>query len=361
MNFTCFLLIVFSGFYLIDAPISPVYITFIISIFGVVVGRYIPKPKEIFQKSIIITLIVTMFIQMISHMGFSHSAINVVFSLLYGLVTFWVCSRTDKEVILKCCDKLVTFSIIFLIIEAMWRFMHPEYSQALIEGGIGYYQYKSSSIIFEDSNFVGLYSMTMFFLTIFIEKTTGKNYRKSRLLLFVLTLGTFSKGAIATIVLYSIIFSNKLKKWQKYFILSTGGVFAIYKFYQQIMFDGSLWERNYVITKSLEYFGNSDIVHKLFGYGFGSVANLPFKGGHNIFAVLLVEIGIIGTLFIVGSLLVIGKKYRDTFLLIFPFLIATNATYAHANSYLYCLIAVLVSLNLKDNRAYSNKYIIIRD
>lgn len=360
MNFTCFLLIVFSGFYLIDAPISPVYITFIISLFGIFQGRYIPKPKEVFQKSLIVTLIAIMFIQLISSMGFSHSAINVVFSLLYGLVTFWACSRTDKDEILNCCDKLIVFSIVFLIIEATWRFLHPVYSQALIEGGIGYYQYKSSSIIFEDSNFVGLYSMTVFFLAVFLEKYTGKNYRKSRVLLFLITLGTFSKGAIATIVLYSIIFSNKLKKWQKIFLLGTGGLFAIYKFYQQIMLDGSLWERKYVITKSLEYFGNSDIIHKLFGYGFGTVANLPFKGGHNIFAVLLIETGVIGTLFIVGSLLVIGKKYRDTFMLIFPFLIATNATYAHANSYLYCLIAVLVSLSLKGNSEYGNKVITIR-
>lgn len=344
-----YLLVVFCGFYLNVINLSPVYMTFLLAsffLFFIDLGRI--KVESFCLYNLFLLLYFT-FIEIFFIGEFTHSFINIVFSLIYGTLTYFVLYPLSRDAILSIAEKFICFSIIIVSIETCWRITHPQLSSILISSGIEYYQYKYSSIMFTDSNFTALFLVTVLFLARYLDAQYQLNLKKHVFFLWILLLLTFSKAAIATTIACVFLFSNISKK-DKIAIVMTIGTIALFFFYRQVIYDGSLQGRLNIILDTFSYAINLPIATLFFGTGFGSLIKLDFMAGHNLIASFIIESGLIGAIVYFSSWFYFIKKYNDTVNIILPVFIASMSTGSHINNYMLVALAIIIILKGKKYR-----------
>ena len=200
MKLPTFLLVVFSGFYLTQlVPISPIYFCFVIS-FIIFIFGFLYRGKR--QLHFLSLPVFVNFIYLIISQPLNHPDIltflNVLFSLAYLIIILNTASHISKDELIRYSKIFILFTIILLSIEATWRLSHPANMAklALKNGGNTdteqlflpsdnsasglilknnneavrnlFYSFKISSIMFQDSNFVGTYGLTSFFFYLFL-------------------------------------------------------------------------------------------------------------------------------------------------------------------------------------------------
>ena len=375
-----FLLVVFSGFYLTRlVPISPIYFSFVFSFLIILIGYLYGGKRQLHLLSI---PALVNFIYLIVTQPFNHpevlTLINVLFSLAYLITILNTAPYISKAALIRYSKIFIVFTILLLTIEATWRLSHPvdlvqmvhrngafmDTEQLFIPSDNGasslilnsnneteknlFYTFKISSIMFQDSNFVGTYGLTTFFFYLFLLR---ERFVKSPIPLYILgflILLTLSRSAIITIPLtYLLIAITKRNRSIIYMaiflvLLFIGSVFI----FQGVANDESFLSKIRILMLSSNHLNHLSFVDLMNGVGFGNTVHYLGIAAHNIFITYLIESGIVGlVLFLIINLMFIKGSNRKSLYLTIPLFISGMSLSGHVLTFYYTCLTILYLLS----------------
>jgi hypothetical protein len=220
--------------------------------------------------------------------------------------------------------------------------MNPVVRQG--SGETTFYAYKLNSLMYPDSNFVGLFIVVLFFLACYVSQYDQDSWALKESALFILALLTLSRGTIATILIVYVLW--RLRRCRVFYIVVVAMVaMGVYAAIQIATLDQSFAVRFLVAQLYLEHLTTADWNLVLFGVGFGRTADYIGIGGHNVFVTLLMESGVVGLFLMLGFWGYLVKFSRYAALIVLtPFLINSQTLMSHAAPYLYVSIAIVALL-----------------
>lgn len=349
-----FFIIPFSGYYITKLPLSPIY-------FFILFGSYLSAIMIFLSKSIkcdkiiiliILFLIYLLITQLVLTTPNISAFVNFIFSLVVFLVVYLILYKTSQSVIINLSEKLVYFSLPLLIYEAYYRISNPVFFVDFKAEGreeLEFYYFKINSIMYQDSNFVGIFILSLFFFLLYIKRYTNKNYYKSFFILFFLVFLTLSRASILSLLIFLILYKFRafFYKYKKITFITTisliSCIIPILLKYRKI--DDSFSTKFGIFERTFEYFTNTTVFNQLFGVGFGNAYEVLEIGAHNFFVIYLVESGLIGLTFIliIWTYFLIKSKYKIG-IVMFPFLLNGMSLASGAIPYLYVMFAVILVL-----------------
>lgn len=355
-NISLYLIIPFSGYYITKIGLSPVYI---ILSFGIFISSLLILKVRAFRFDIssmlaCILIFYFTFIQLLFKDPDLPTFINVIFSIFIFIVINAISYTASFESLIKASKYLVYFSIPLLIIEAGYRLTHPQtvISDTLVDRGaddLVFYAYKFNSIMYQDSNFVAMFILTIFFFWVYLNNYLEKKSYIISFILISLLLSTISRAVILTLPLFLIFYKYRRYFYKYRMILIFLGLpllpIAYYRLSKLSAIDGSFSSKFYILEKTVHYFASTTWTNRLFGVGFGNSLKAIGIGAHNFFITNLVEGGLIGLILVIifWSYLVLKSKYKVG-VVMFPFLFAGLSFASLAIPYLYVIFALILEL-----------------
>ncbi|PEA54432.1 hypothetical protein CON64_12710 [Bacillus pseudomycoides] len=348
-----FLLIVFSGFFINLLPISPNYLLFVMSCIGLFF--YILKNKKIYFNALMsISLIFLGYLLITQFMLITeqtNAVYNVMLSLVYFILSFMVLYDLDIDNILKLSKKFINISIMLLVIEAYWRLTHPwslQNTWQLSQVDSGFYKYKMNSFMYQDSNFVGIFIISLFFFCVYLRNCKKITLKWQMSILAILCILTFSRAAIFTLFTFYILIGFK-SKWIRILLViasASMGIFFISSYFNS---DVSFLSKIEIIDRAWEFIKNTTASNVLLGIGFGNSFEYLSIGAHNFIITYLIESGLIGfTILVVLWWEILRKTNFKAGIIMVPFLVNGMSLAGHAIPYLYCMFAIIYMLEEKD-------------
>lgn len=350
----------FSGFYLAGVTVaSPIYIVFVISMFFLFVlvlsSKVIIVEKHIFLAFLFSFLLFNQFL--LTDFNF---AVGVLITFLYPFI-FFIYLQNCK---LKGLSNTLDFSIYLtgglIVVDGVWRVFHPDLTMdtsKLEEKGILFQIFKTNSLMFIDSNFVGVLSVCL--ISLYLWSLLALKRKLSITLISILLLGlilTWSRaafvGAIISIVLF-YFYRNYLFKIFISAIIIISFPFLLTVIVDKFQSDISFASKFLILDKSYQYLQLANWWDLIFGVGAGQGETAIGMGTHNLFSTVIIELGLIGFLvyFLLMFLLVIKVKcFR--LLLILPFLVISLSATSLSIPYFY--IFLLMAMYLKKQSTESN-------
>ncbi|MDA1777446.1 hypothetical protein PDL16_10050 [Bacillus cereus group sp. BY9-3LC] len=346
---TSYILIVFSGFFLNFLPVSPIYLFFFLSLIGVFL--YSLKNQELhFNHLTGLTLILLGYLiitQIMINEDKTNAIYNVIISLIYFILTFASIHKLETEKIIKISKSFINVSILLLIVEAIWRISHPWYPTTLwymTQVDSSFYKYKMNSIMYQDSNFVGIFIISLFFFCVYLKLNHAITLRWQMIVLASLCGLTFSRAAIITLVAFYILLGIRSKAMKGLMILLSmlfGFVFLI----NYIDDDISFLSKLDIIDRTITFMKHASISEIAIGIGFGNAFKYLQIGAHNFIVTYLIESGVIGLflLLLLWWKILRSTKFKAGIIMI-PFLVSGMSLAGHAITYLYCIFAIIYIL-----------------
>lgn len=351
------LLVLFSGFFMSGYYIDPVYITFIATVLFLIVYMVFRDQSIHISKPIIVSALFFAYLFVTQFMivnGEFNTILNVLISLIYFFMTLQLIYNLSSEKLYKISNKFIFFSILVLIVEMTLRILNPTYeiNGQYLTGNVEFYAYKMNSFLYQDSNYVGAYIVSLFFFAFYLDGIRPhKKYKIAMLILFLLCVFTFSRASILTIILFFPFFwTLKKLKTIKFSILFIIVLIPIIMFLYNIenvfLNDGSFISKLGIIELTLNHIRNSDLSTILLGVGFGNSHYYLGIGAHNIFVTYLIESGIIGISFLVILwVLIVFKTNFSAIIIVIPVLFNGMSLSSHATPYLYAIFAIILVLS----------------
>lgn len=351
-----YFLIPFSGFYITKLPLSPIYLFSMIGVYLSTILIFISSKIKLSKEvSLAITLLFYFLIfQQLLFIPNISAYVNFNFSILIFICSYIILNKTNSNTAISISEKMIYFSLPLLIIESIYRIINPpvEKIELLENAGredIMFYIYKFNSIMYQDSNFVGLFILSLFFFLLYLKQYTYKKYYLSFFILIILLFATISRASIFSLVVFSLlyIFRQKIYKYRKLFftvsILLIVVLFPILLEYKNI--DDSFSTKFGIFDKTIEYVSNANFINLLFGVGFGNAVAVLDIGAHNFFVTYLVESGFIGLILVVilWIYILVKTKFKAG-IVMFPFLLNGMSVASGAIPYLYTMFAIILIL-----------------
>ncbi|WP_160317709.1 hypothetical protein [Pseudobacteroides cellulosolvens] len=255
-------------------------------------------------------------------------------------------------------------SILLLMVEAFWRITHPVFNyseKAMNNEDLKFYAYKFNSIMYQDSNFVGIFIVTMFFFLLYIDHKTGKRSFKTLFLLLVLCFLTASRASIVALLVFWVIFRfnliiRSMRKGQRiYMYLVSINILALAALLVFTLFakDGSFVSKFYIIEKTFDFYKNASVTNILFGVGFGNTVQYFGIGAHNFIIAFLIESGVVGLLFLsIFWIQILRKSSFEALVVMVPFLINGMSLAGHAVSYLYVMYGLIYIISSRPQNGF---------
>jgi O-antigen ligase len=209
--------------------------------------------------------------------------------------------------------------------------------------------------MYTDSNFVGLFSLSLFFFTLYLKQLTGKKYYLSLTLLALVTFLTISRASIISLFIFCllIVFRERVYKYRRlvFFISIIFMFFVPFTLLKFRALDESFSTKFTIFESTLEFLKTTSLTNILFGVGFGNAVNSLGIGAHNYLITYFVESGLIGLILILifwGFML-----YKSNFkvgIVMFPFLLNGMSLSTVAIPYLYVIFAVILVFESRRNQ-----------
>ncbi len=361
LNYLSLLFIIpFSGFYITKLPLSPIYFFILFGSYLASIIFFLSKSIK-FDKAMILASILLVYLvitQLLLTTPNLSAFIGFIFSLIVFLIVSIVLNKTDSTTILQLSEKLIYFSLPLLIYEAYYRISNPVYFVDFAARGrddLAFYYFKMNSIMYQDSNFVGIFILALFFFLLYIKQYTKRKYYFSFSLLIILIFTTISRAAIISLIVFLSLYTFRyfFYKYKKLVIListSLAIIFIPFLFTIRTL-DDSFKTKFAIFERTYDYFINTNIINQLFGVGFGNAYEVLEIGAHNFFVTYLVESGFFG-LFIVLNFwlyMLLKTKYKIG-IVMFPFLLCGMSLASGAVPYLYVMFAVILVLESRKNK-----------
>lgn len=352
-----FFIIPFSGFYVTKLPLSPIYIFILIGIYLSTVLLFMSNKMK-FSKELLFAFVLLFYFlifQQIFSIPNISAYVNFSLSIVVFIFSYIVLNKTNTITIINISEKLVFFSLPLLIYEAYYRISNPVFFVDFAEKGredLAFYYYKINSIMYQDSNFVGLFILSLFFFLFYLKEYTRKKYFIVFSLLTILIFATISRASILALLLFVILypFRQKIYKYRIFIfifsIILAFTLFPILSKYRTI--DDSFSTKFEIFDETIEYISNANFINLLFGVGFGNAVEVLDIGAHNFFVTYLVESGFIGLMLVVvlWTYILLKTKFKVG-IVMFPFLLNGMSVTSGAIPYLYAMFAVILVLELR--------------
>lgn len=360
-----FLLGALSTWYITKMPISPYYIAAFIGIFSA--GLSFVYGQRIYKSPSLIIAIIFLAYLIIVQIWLSPNVSTFV-GLLLSLLTFilLVAIKADLSESVRCLKGLIYLTLPVVIYEAYYRITNPIINDEIIlreREDLLFQFYKSNSIMYPDSNFVGLMLVSIFGLALYLKKCRLGIHWSIPSIYFMLIFLTLSRASIvsALICLLLYLFFNQLKK-QLYFLVFTISIFLIFIFlsFDTLIvgasnFDDSLFSKFALVVKSVYWMREGDFDQLIFGVGLGNAELALGMGAHNIVLVYVIESGFIGLALFAALWLSIVLRCDRKFIIVWlPFLINAMSVSTTAMAYIYVISAMCIHIasGYKAERAY---------
>lgn len=277
------------------------------------------------------------------------SIINFSMCWLSVIMGCYLASSLDLNEVRAISNKVAWVAVMYALIDALWRLMHPDYSQDF-EGNPFFYRYKTHSLMFEDSNFVGLMLVCVNGILFSVINNFKEIDKKLVLMLLLSVILTFSRGSILAVIftyfLYLFLNSSIAFKILTTVLLTLSSSAILSGLYT----DGSFRSKFYIIDLFNSFYSNLDFYSKLLGVGLGNTARFIGVGAHNILVVGGLELGILGSaLYLLACFLLIFFVGQPMVYLIIPYFFNGFSLTSTSVPVLFLFMGVLLSLKTKRN------------
>ena len=209
---------------------------------------------------------------------------------------------------------------LLFVLDGVWRFQNPytENAVAWAKDNVLFYQYKYTSFMYGDSNFLGLQALALFCFFRFLM-LYGVYFHKLVYPLLVLSIIlTFSRASIMSMVfceicyLYLIFQAGWVRSLVRIILVLLSG-YAMFWLNVMLSSDTSLLSKFSLVTLFLEAFSRADFIDIVTGVGIGNAVDVMGIGAHNFYIVAVLEGGII---------------FASLFFILITYLVATLRTYS---------------------------------
>lgn len=251
---------------------------------------------------------------------------SYVSSFIYVVPCFLVYFLLCKDVFFRrgFYVKLIYFVAFFMVFEAFVRYAFPEtfvseqqlemsrhFLSKYTDHGVSsfiFYRYKLSSISFFDSNYVGIFCFYCLVLLMYLDNE--KKHVFLCVVLFTLILLSLSRASIVmSVISLSILLFWNSSVWKKcliiFVVLSLLPIVLLP--YIDLLISDSSFLSKISIMFSISHLIEFDTYYQLFGFGFpyGGYIYSHSEGAyaHSLYAIVLGQLGIIGLLAYLFSLL----------------------------------------------------------
>ncbi len=359
---SAYTLIPFSGYYITKLPLSPIYVSLALTL-------YLTFFILLYRRGFRLDRTAMYAIFFIGYIGITQllipgllrSSINVVMSFFYFVFTLYVLHSLSVAEVVKLARRSIQLSIPLLVYEAYYRLSHPifivgkfDFSQS--ENKF-FYPYKFNSVMYADSNFVGVFIVVLFGLAEYLKYHQGQKMKVERWLLFLLVLATISRAAIMVVIFCGFV--NLL--WNKrglikfripiLIALSVGLVCLVGSIFAQ---DESMMVKFNLLPHIMQYLSNSNLTTIAFGYGLGKseFAMGTLLSAHDVVFQNLIEIGVVGLLLLLGFWISVMMKTRgEAGYVLSPFVLVALSATVHAAPYFYSALAIICWLRSRKTLA----------
>ncbi len=352
VNFFGMIWLYFSGVYLTKVTsFSPVYLGFIL----VFLYTFLAMPQKnkvtisYFELLCVILSLMSLFLAL-------NSPFNMVVNVFITLFSIVIVSQhfRYRSINFSSLVYFFLFYLFFFSIEAGYRISNPIYDNVirLSELGVGYIIYKINSIMYIDSNFVGLQILSYFCSLLFILRYESKSIKKSRIiklllmLYFILILLTFSRAAIVGALFSIIVFYSQISKRIRlvsFLIIPLFSFWGYLEISEAFANDVSFNSKFHLFDSFFIYLYHADIYQILLGVGLGNAIDVIGMGAHNLMLTLIIETGLIGFTCFMSVLIFLCFKLRmDSIYIVLPFLIVSMSLSGTAIPYIMTLFYLLV-------------------
>jgi hypothetical protein len=361
-----YLLIPFCGFYTVKLGLSPVYFTFIFGSVLVVISavRGIRCGPSICL--IIANIAILAYICVMAMIGWeleesfpflSSASINLAFSLSYLLVATLVVENIPKIHLVRASEMLLIVSIALLTAEAIDRYLNPTIPEnwVTIRGDIEWKMYKTSSFMYPDSNYVGLYTACLIGFIFCLESLHLNRFSKYLFPLFILLIATLSRAAIIAVFVVWLhrSFSGSVEK-------KAGLLIAVLLVmligFSVILEDDSFLSKFWIFDLTVDYFVKSDPWKIFFGVGPGGSVKHIGIGSHLLLVTFLIEIGVIGAFLNLFLLFLLWRQIGKSATPVFAILFIVGLSFTSlAIPWFYCMVSVIKVIS-RDNKYGSSLF-----
>lgn len=291
--------------------------------------------------------------------------ISFLFPLLLVFVLYVFSKITQWDNICNAVRFYTLSSISIISIDTLIRFILPAFAY---KGGSGsmddmlaygtFYAYKFGSIMYVDSNYVGLQALTLIPIAALFFK--GKSKKIIILLISFLVVLSLSRSAIISLFFIFLIYmySNKtyISKIVIFFtvsIVSTIFVFFLFEsaYLSNHAIDGSLKTKFEIFDRLYSILLNLDLKTILFGSGFeygGYVFSYkPGEYAHVMIALLMGEQGLLGLFLYLNLLLFIFKISGNKSVYIILPMLLSGLSLVNPYDYIYAISLFIIYLKFK--------------
>lgn len=277
---------------------------------------------------------------------------NIVFGLVAFIFIAGFGGQVEKAYLLKLVRLSIWISAILLSMDTVWRFTHPavpteEQLAAYEERDTVFYLFKFSSLMFADSNTVGLAALQYIFLLLFIRKIDARPRDKILIILLVAVVGfTFSRASVAALGVGLIFIYLKTVRSTMAWVAIAGmaAVAGGYLASLLIKEDLSFQSKFDILGRVIAFFSlPGHWLDKLFGIGLDQSIGVLGIAAHNIFLTYFLELGIVGLMLFFVFLVTLMRGSRNVLYYgLIPPLVAGLSYYFYAGSpFLFVPLALI--------------------
>lgn len=245
--------------------------------------------------------------------------------------------------------KAYNVAVLFLVIELITRILNYNGSKE------GFYALKYSVLYF-DSNFTGLVILGLCSFLLYLKYVKRYDLKRQRRILYFLLLMTFSRAAIAAMIITRLGLANPKKiKFRSYLMLVSAatifGIMAVEYIYQSESFaniDGSFNSKFYIINQAVDFYKTQSFSVHLFGIGLGNTAQFIGIFAHNMYVTLILEMGWIGAIlfiFYIFYTLKISNGYAMYIWL--PVFISGISLFSAYSPFIFIIVSLICCENMK--------------
>lgn len=358
-----------SGFYLTQIlPVSPIYGFLIVGI----ALMLIPQKRKYMRRQVsapalkVVSAIATLhFLLYLIWAGPANSAIGFYFNFLFLTLTWLLLPFATPPGIEKVMRRMIDLTIALGIAEATVRWLFPfqEYTDKFLsyvdDSGATFYLYKFNSIMYQDSNFVAMWLMTILVMAL---EYFGWRRSPARAGLLALLLGlTICRSAILFFLLYVAlkltvhIVKPRIARLVTFAVMGVGATMAMAHLainddsFQSKITIFSLVTSNYLL--------NATPMQLLFGLGLSNSAELlDGIAAHNYLVEVMMDTGLLGVSYTVYTLIYLARRGgRAGIAIVWLFILAGLSFAPITTPYLFVTLSLLAAQGLQGRSIRSSR------
>lgn len=342
-----FFLIVFSGFFMTQVNIiTPFYITFSLAIYLYFI--FLQKINLTYLYINLIFIVSALYFILTQYLinGSITVLITVIYSIIYFPLVMNICINISNIKIRQYIVSFINVSTVLLVFEFIVRIIK---SGGLILSftGLEFYKYKFNSIMYNDTNFVGMFILTLIFFILYLNTYKNFDFKITSKILIILLIFTYCRASIIATILFYIFFKSYIKAKNKIRFLLV--VFIVLCIVSLVFFrdnnDGSLKTKLEILHNIGFGVQSWSIRDWLIGIGFNNSPMYIGRASHNYILTFFFESGVLGLSSILSLHIIVALKTKGRSLIVFlPFLVAGMSFAPYAMPYLYSIYGIIFYL-----------------